>query len=953
MFNMDKFYPKNLFLPQFFILLWENPEIVAHMLMDSNPKDISKTLIPLIANNFYENILSSKYLQNILIYIIGLLLKNEINDLVEVDNPEVFLNNNSTCGYLLYELRNKTDSQIFIKKIIEEAVGKIDEYQSKICFDIKKINENISNQYLNIKHELIEKNNNKTFNISEKDIINNIIKKRCKFSKNKEKQINEFNKKYMVDINIEDDIEDDSNKEIKNYYNKSIIKRKNSFIEHINEFLNEQINECKYKDEILICYLYDFNIVCDFINTFLDNLINNMNIIPNSIKIICKTISLLITKKFPNISTINRNAFISRFFFSNLFYPVLQDTSFGALIDNYIIPTNTMNNLQEIIHIFIKFIMGKLFDKKEDNYLSPFNKFFIDQMSILIKFIDNLINVNLPKYLENIINDNNDYFFDVYKENEEDGFFRRAICFTVEDIQDIIIHVQKKINEIKNEKNKKFVGCFAKILDNSMGEVIFKIKKEEEKKNKLYYFLFTDELFLNNKIKKLFKSEQQNIFYQIKLINNPKNEEEKNKNLIIKVKNFIYAVLYKFINLSEEYLSIDSLNNVYDLFKDLLTKSEMPNYIIDNYIPTQWYLNSLLETLPKLPEEIKKNNCQNLIEDMIKEINLSIKEIDLETLTIIKSKLGKSSIQNPVNIINKIDLNKKVEKIINSEIIEVGLSFHFDKENTIFNIVQKKSILDFNVIDSDDTIVNVDTKESKTISEFIQNFPNLALYQLRQNVDILEFESRLHVPQQLSYYLKIINNHLKKTYNFSKEELSEILDKIYDYIMLKLYDKLYPEELLNDENKNFKNTIIYSWTESKHFIQKNNDSTFNSFLPDIIKYIKLFIKEKSPRKKIENVSNIFKAIEKVIIFNGVTGLLGADDFMAILSYAIVKAQPFRMPSNIKYTMLYDPKSVKGSEHYLTQLLGCCNFITELSFEKLFNITKEEFEEKMKQTIINY
>ena len=184
MFNMDKFYPKNLFLPQFFILLWENPEIVAHMLMDSNPKDISKTLIPLIANNFYENILSSKYLQNILIYIIGLLLKNEINDLVEVDNPEVFLNNNSTCGYLLYELRNKTDSQIFIKKIIEEAVGKIDEYQSKICFDIKKINENISNQYLNIKHELIEKNNNKTFNISEKDIINNIIKKRCKFSKN-------------------------------------------------------------------------------------------------------------------------------------------------------------------------------------------------------------------------------------------------------------------------------------------------------------------------------------------------------------------------------------------------------------------------------------------------------------------------------------------------------------------------------------------------------------------------------------------------------------------------------------------------------------------------------------------------------------------------------------------------------------------------------------------------
>ena len=59
------------------------------------------------------------------------------------------------------------------------------------------------------------------------------------------------------------------------------------------------------------------------------------------------------------------------------------------------------------------------------------------------------------------------------------------------------------------------------------------------------------------------------------------------------------------------------------------------------------------------------------------------------------------------------------------------------------------------------------------------------------------------------------------------------------------------------------------------------------------------------------------------------------------------AQPYRMLSSIKYALLYNPKTIKGSESQLTQLLGSCNFITKLTFDSLFNITKEEFDEKMK------
>ena len=170
-----------MFIPQLLKLLWENPEIVADMLIDSSPSDILNTLIPLIGNNFYENILSSKYIQSNLIYIIGLLLKNEINKFSGISNPEKFLNTQSTCGYIIYAIRVKNDSQIFIKKIIEGVVEKLDEYHNILCFDIKKINEYITNKIQDIKFEKINKDMN--FNISEKEILNDIVIKKTKTNK--------------------------------------------------------------------------------------------------------------------------------------------------------------------------------------------------------------------------------------------------------------------------------------------------------------------------------------------------------------------------------------------------------------------------------------------------------------------------------------------------------------------------------------------------------------------------------------------------------------------------------------------------------------------------------------------------------------------------------------------------------------------------------------------------
>ena len=936
-----------MFLPKFFSNLYEDPKIVALIIKNSKPSEIQRTLLPLFGNNFYENILSSKYIQNNLMYVITLLLKKEVDSLDNEYNPYKFLDINSSCGYLLYELRSKDDTQIFIKKIIEEVVEQIDEYSYNICFDFEKINENIAGKFEDIKYEIIIEDSMKR--LSGEEILNEIVVRKLGNKFKNQPKNTEFNSKYLKDIRVENyftnEEEDEDDEDIKEHYNSTIFNRKKSLTSHIDNYLTEKINKLKYKKEVLLFYQNDFYIVKNFIDNFIKNLKDNLSIIPYSIKLICKIISILLKKKFPNLLIIKHNAMISRFFFCSLFWPLIQDSSHGALIQNYAISKNTMKNLQIIIDIFLRFIMGKLFVSKDNYYLSPFNQYFIEKMPELMNFMENLLNVNIPKYLEDVLEDNDkNYKFNFAEDNSEEGFFHRSICFSMHDLTDIINNISKSEEDKKViEENDNFKKCLERICYKENLKMIDKIKsreKEDINNSKLYYFLLSDCLYLNDKIKKLFEIKQISNHFIINEIKEPKSDEEKNKNLIIKVKNFISGLLFNFIILTREDFSKNCSMNINDILNEIFVLSKIPNYIVDDTIPTQWYVSSILEIIPKLPEDMTNNNCQKLIEELINDVNISIKELDFETLSFIHGKLNftirrKLSIQSTIDTIKKIDLNEIIESIINYEKFEV--------ENTPKN----ELIKDYVIIEEQKINKKIEIKYTNYISGFIKDFPDFTIYQRLQDIDILELEKNNFIPSQLLKYFNVINKHLEEYNNYSKEELKEIEDKIYDYIMTKLYDKLFPPEPSEEDNKIYQNSILHSWAESKHFIKERPGSIYNSFLPDVIKYIKLIIKEKSPRKKLENMSNVFKAIQRVIEFNGGKGLLGIDDFIPILTFSLMKAQPYRLNSTIKYAMLYNPGKDTGLEsQQLSQLMMASDFLTNLSYEKLLNITKEEYNDKL-------
>ena len=120
--------------------LWENPEFIFEVLINSSIDDIRDNLSDFFINNFYENALSQNCIENNLLYVIALSLKEEINSLSNKERPEPFLNK-TYCGYMLEKLREKNDIQFYFKTVISEVIEKLkNKYPNEeFAFNPKKI----------------------------------------------------------------------------------------------------------------------------------------------------------------------------------------------------------------------------------------------------------------------------------------------------------------------------------------------------------------------------------------------------------------------------------------------------------------------------------------------------------------------------------------------------------------------------------------------------------------------------------------------------------------------------------------------------------------------------------------------------------------------------------------------------------------------------------------------
>ena len=949
--------------------LWEKPEIVYIIIKNANKNDL-KEIAPLFTNNFYENILSSYYIEDNLMYLLTLLLKDEINNLYNINQEDYFLNN-TPCGIILGELKSKKDIQEFFKTIILSSIEDLEVNYSSL-----ELNFNIN--YLSNKFKKQSDSNTYINN------CNNYSKDE-KFQKKQEY----FNSKYIPILNkdaLEKKTEEYKNKKNMYDYCNSKINYCNSDENYYsNKILMDNIFHSNFSHEILTIYQNNFIVAISFINSIIENILNNFHLLPYSLKCLCKIIELLINIKFPKIHEFEKNAFIAKFFFGKLLIPILQNPTIEAFINDFIISRNTNYNLKILTTIIEKLTSGQFFisDLETCDY-TPFNWYFLEKMEKLFEIFRNLTKIKLPNFIEKLINNElpSDYEYNFFKENPDEVINHRSICFNLSQSLSILNVIEKCKDQIlKDNKNIRFQKTIEKLIDPCNKSLIKnyvekesiynkqklplqqkssqKIEKEEKVKesniNVLHYFLFT-ELLTNQQYKKLMNIEQKTSYFSIKELKTTPNEESEIKNNIIKVKNFFCSLLYNYNKLVKTDFDEGTTENTIKILKELNNFMKSSSFVEEGSIPFNWYVNSLLEYLQKIPKNLTNNDCEELYKEIENDLNQSIKELDFEALSVIIGKLkyakrGKKYYEESSNLLNDIKLNEETKKIIENELIPFEIKFNLDDENIDESIFE---INESNIKEKDRSSTEKIKKYEKskdvrlclTIDSFTKKFPDLMEYQDKLNLDVFKFQKDLKFPEKIKSYFNQVSQILEKK---GKIEMDKINQKIYDYVMGKLYDKIYPYENYEEDDKIFQQSIRLSWTEPKHFITSKKKFVFGNFLSDVLAYYKLVDTEKSPRKKLLNVIEIFKSIGFLLKFNNSGKDIGVDDQMPILNYVFIKARPLRMFSNAKIMELYiGNKKNKGEGNLLSQILSVCEFIINLQYSDLADVTPEEFTFKSKE-----
>ena len=480
--NLDELGLNKVYITKFLHAIWNHPELTYKALVNTSKEDVKNILSSFVVNNIYCNHLSGNYIENNLLYIITLMLKDEIDQLTDVNQADQFLED-TKCGYLLEQLQKLPDIQVYFNRVILKTIEKIERSCSSrvINIDVDERNKELTNL---LKNE--EKKSGKKNKVNINDIIHRILYSKVndqsinnsmeENSKKCEKLNKIFMGKYTPNIR-KDEIEKLSQKaqsenkaNLYEYFNrlKEDINIKSNEDLYSSKILMKKLYEYEYSQVILNIYQNDFLEIISFIDQLIFDLKESIKLLPNTIKYICKIISILIRDKFKNISKIDEFAFISKFIIGKLLKQIIKFPCTKALISDFVISGNTIENLDIISKILDKLFSMKLFlnEPKEGDF-TPFNWYFLDKIEDVLSFLGKSVNVNLPHFIEQYAKNEltKDYKYDFFNENKEEIYANISICFNLN-------HFFCLINGLKNETDLEVLNNLGKSFKRLCSEKI-------------------------------------------------------------------------------------------------------------------------------------------------------------------------------------------------------------------------------------------------------------------------------------------------------------------------------------------------------------------------------------------------------------------------------------------------------------------------------------------------
>lgn len=763
-----------LFLGKIYSSLRHNQNLMFKLLTYATNNNEKSKLGTFIYNTLNTNLFSSNSLEDEYTLMLIRTLWNEINALNENSTYEDFLNEESQSKYLLQNLYKKDDIRNFFIQILKSTVSELESIDDTISFQLKELIAEVKrdqeekkkpppqfqlafqrdrapstvsrmsvmsdiNPMMKSSHSkkndgvVMSKVKNRTFKSIDTETffaqyVADLSKR--KLNEFKLKYDNDFTKEY-IDYHIDLIEKNENNSDNNNNSNDN----KNTILDKLkrNPFANgpffRTIFEEEDSEELFYIFQEFFGMSIKYLDRIIYKINKNYDIVPSSIKQICKIIEKLLKKKFPNISKVKLYGFISRFLIDILLEQIFIRPERSDLLDSALLTPQTKQNLIILSQILKQFFSCTFFKQDTNKGLTIFNSYFISKIEIIDSFYTKTLeNVEMPSFILNIINDSkeidlNTFNYNFFKENPNEHVREIVILFDDETSLLIVDLAKKHKDELENlshETNAPLLNTFLASLSRIIkpaqyktlekeGTAVSKAQKNSQPIERVFYSVIKLEYSdIMQKIMELYEGP-----YLIPLIKNKKRElteDEQNANIIARFKNNLCKILYDCVPLNKEFTSKSTMEMI-SYFKNI---SSIPYFSFDNSINMDWNITYLEETSMNLPGKYNENNNEAIYIELMN-------ELDIEMDNLIEYSKVISVLHEKMRYVEKYkeEINRLWNNIQEEKVKEAVKTF-ITKDDTYTFKFENKDNIGLNI-----KIEPRSKTEGKTILNFCDDFPNL------------------------------------------------------------------------------------------------------------------------------------------------------------------------------------------------------------------------------------
>lgn len=186
----------------------------------------------------------------------------------------------------------------------------------------------------------------------------------------------------------------------------------------------------------------------------------------------------------------------------------------------------------------------------------------------------------------------------------------------------------------------------------------------------------------------------------------------------------------------------------------------------------------------------------------------------------------------------------------------------------------------------------------------------------------------------------------------TEDELDSAGEGLEKYLMTKLFNHAFgslPEDAKHDQELSEKMSLVQQFIRPEHLdIQPNFQNETSWLLAQ--KELQKINAYKAPRDKLVCVLNCCRVINNLLLNVSMAtndNPPGADDFLPVLIYVTIKANPPQLHSNLLYIQQYRRQSrlVSEAAYFFTNLVSAESFIKNMDAKSL-SMDEREFEKSM-------